>query len=94
MRVAMMYKLSVEQLIKMKVAEMIIVRWICSVTRLDKIRNEYTRSLGVTNLTEKIRDQITTVWKYQKKKKKRNNIVKKIGENIKMTSGRGTPKKQ
>lgn len=43
--------------IKIKVVEMRIPRWICTVTRIDKIRNEYIRgNLGVTNIIRKMRE--------------------------------------
>lgn len=48
--------ISVRQLIrieelKRKVAEMIMLRWMYSATRLNKIRNLYIRSLGIANIT-------------------------------------------
>lgn len=41
----------------MKVAEMRMLIWVSSVTRLDTIRNTFIRgSLGVGNIVEKIRE--------------------------------------
>ncbi|XP_049886259.1 uncharacterized protein LOC126380707 [Pectinophora gossypiella] len=40
-----------------QVAEMKILRWMCGVTMLDKIRNEYVRgSLGVRDISEKLQE--------------------------------------
>lgn len=43
--------------IKIKVPKMKMLRWICSVTRLDKINNKYrSGNLGVTNVAGQIRE--------------------------------------
>jgi len=42
---------------KMRVVEMRIIRWICGLTRLDKIRNEMIRGkIGVVSTEDKIRE--------------------------------------
>lgn len=43
--------------IKLKVVKMTLLRWICSVTRLDTIKNEYVRgSLGLMNIARKMKE--------------------------------------
>jgi len=40
---------------EISVAEMRMLRWMCGVTRVDKIRNEYIRgSIGVASIANKI----------------------------------------
>jgi hypothetical protein len=41
---------------KLHVVEMKMLRWMCGVTRMDKVRNEYIRgSLKVAPITEKLK---------------------------------------
>lgn len=49
--------------IKMKVAEMIILKWMCSVNRMNKIKNEYIRrNLNTTYIARKMRKNKKTIW--------------------------------
>lgn len=46
-----------KKLIKIEIAEMRMLRWMCSVTKMDKTKNEYLRgSLDVTNIAKYTRE--------------------------------------
>lgn len=50
--------------IKLKVVEMRMLKWMCCVTRSDKIRNKNTRrSLSITNIARKISDIVKSCLK-------------------------------
>lgn len=52
----------------MRVGNICMLSWMCSVIRPDRIRNEYIRGrLVVTDITEKTREKIEMVWTGQEK---------------------------
>ena len=54
----MTWAVTKKHVITIQVAEMKMLRWMCGVTRLDKIRNEYVRgSLGVRDVADKIQEK-------------------------------------
>lgn len=64
----------------MKVAKMIMLRWMHGVTKMDKTRNDYIRgSLGLTNIAGKIRENRLR-WYRHVERRNYKNIIKMIGE--------------
>lgn len=61
------------------VAVIRLLRWMCRVTKLDKIRHEYIRSLCVANVAKAIREN-RLIWISHVKRRNYNDIIKKIGE--------------
>ncbi|XP_063898918.1 phospholipid phosphatase 5 isoform X2 [Helicoverpa armigera] len=56
--VAFIYFFIIREEKRVHVAEMRMLRWMCGVTRMDKVRNDYTRgSLKVAQVTEKMRSR-------------------------------------
>ncbi|CAH0703262.1 unnamed protein product [Spodoptera exigua] len=52
---------------RLHVAEMRMLRWMCGVTRMDKVRNEYIRgSLKVAPVTEKLQGNRWSWWPCEK----------------------------
>lgn len=66
--------------LKMNVVKMRMLGWMCDVTRLNILRNQYIRgNLGVTSITWKMRDN-KLKWFGHIKRKNYADIVKKIDE--------------
>ncbi|KAJ8705151.1 hypothetical protein PYW07_010978 [Mythimna separata] len=63
---------------RLHVAEMRLLRWMCGVTRMDKVRNEYIRgSLKVAPVTEKLKGNRLT-WYGQVKRRDETHVTKRI----------------
>lgn len=66
--------------LKMNVVKMRVLGWMCDVTRLDILRNQYIRgNFGETSITGKMREN-KLKWFRHIKRKNYDDIVKKISE--------------
>ncbi|XP_059047380.1 uncharacterized protein LOC131842831 [Achroia grisella] len=77
-----------------RVAEMKMLRWMCGITRLDKIRNEYVRgSLAVRDIAEKMQESRLR-W-YGHVKRKPPDYVGNLALQLSIPGrrGRGRPRK-
>lgn len=79
---------------RVHVAEMRMLRWMCGVTRMDKIRNEYIRgSLKVAPVTEKMRSGRLS-WYGHVMRRNESHVAKKAMNLVVRGNGRrGRPKK-
>ncbi|KAK9088689.1 hypothetical protein Scep_027771 [Stephania cephalantha] len=83
-----------QQLHKMNVAEMRMLRWMCGKTRKDRIRNiEIQRQVGVTPIDTKIREGRLR-WFGHLQRRPTNAPTRKLDsiETVKIRRGRGRPK--
>jgi hypothetical protein len=79
---------------KLHVAEMRMLRWMCGVTRMDKVSNEYIRrSLKVAPITEKLKGNRLS-W-YGHVMREENHVTRRaMNMNVEGWRGRGRPKKR
>nr|XP_053619323.1 uncharacterized protein LOC128680302 [Plodia interpunctella] len=80
---------------RLPVAEMRMLRWMCGVTRMDKIRNEYARgNLKVAPIIGKLESNRLR-WYGHVMRREENNIVRKVMD-VKLNGkrNRGRPKKR
>ncbi|KAJ8709706.1 hypothetical protein PYW08_009710 [Mythimna loreyi] len=79
---------------RLHVAEMRMLRWMCGVTRMDKVRNEYIRgSLKVAPVTEKLRGNRLSWYGHVKRRDETHVTKKAMSMNVDGWRGRGRPKK-
>ena len=80
---------------RLHVAEMRMLRWMCGVTRMDKVRNEYIRgSLKVAPVTEKMKGN-RLAWYGHVMRRDDTHVTKRVmGMNVDGWRGRGRPKKR
>ncbi|KAA5655339.1 hypothetical protein F3G58_31385, partial [Pseudomonas aeruginosa] len=80
---------------RLHAAEMRMLRWMCGVTRMDRIRNEYVRgSLKVAPVTEKLRSA-RLGWYGHVMRRNENEVGKRVlTMNVEGYRGRGRPKKK
>ncbi|PZC75290.1 hypothetical protein B5X24_HaOG206492 [Helicoverpa armigera] len=71
------------------------LRWMCGVTRMDKVRNEYIRgSLKVAPVTEKMRGQRLSWYGHVMRRCERPATKSVLSMNVEGWSGRGRPRKR
>ena len=77
----------------MQVAEMRMLRFMCGVTRADRIRNEHIRgSLGVADIKDKLRENRLR-WYGHVVRRTEDNIVRRVLDmDLGVKMGRGRPK--
>jgi hypothetical protein len=84
---------------KLHVAEMRMLRWMCGVTRMDKVRNEYIRrSLKVALITEKLKGNRLNWYGHVITclviTREENHVARRVmNMNVEGFRGRGQPKK-
>ncbi|KAJ8710705.1 hypothetical protein PYW08_009220 [Mythimna loreyi] len=80
---------------RLHVAEMRMLRWMCGVTRMDKVRNEYIRgSLKVAPVTEKLKGNSLS-WYGHVKRRDETHVTKRVlSLHVDGWRGRGRPKKR
>ncbi|KAJ8704761.1 hypothetical protein PYW08_012081 [Mythimna loreyi] len=79
---------------RLHVAEMRMLRWMCGVTRMDKVRNEYIReSLKVAPETEKLKGNRLSWYGHVKRRDEKHVTKKAMRINVDGWRGRGRPKK-
>ena len=80
---------------RLRIAEMRMLRWMCGVTRMDKVRNEYIRgSLKVAPVTEKLKGNCLA-WYGHVKRRGETRVTKRVmNVNVDGWRGRGSPKKR
>ena len=73
----------------------VMLRWMCGVTRMDKVRNEYIRgSLKVAPVTEKLKGN-RLAWYGHVKRRDETHVTKRVMNiNVDGWIGRGRPKKR
>lgn len=77
------------------VNEMRMLRWMCGVTRLDRIRNEYVRgSLKVAPVNEKLRGSRLAWFGHVMRRNEWHVTKRSLNLNVEGYRGRGRPKKR
>lgn len=77
---------------RLHVAEMRMLRWMCGVTRMDKVRNEYIRgSLKVAPVTEKLKGNPLSWYGHVRRRDETQAV---INLHVEGWRGRGRPKKR
>jgi hypothetical protein len=80
---------------RLHVTEMRMLKWMCGVTRMDKIRNEYIReSLKVAPVTEKMRNNRLAWFGHVMRRDKSHMIKRVMGMNVDGHPSRGQPNKR
>uniref|UniRef100_A0A2A4JJS9 Uncharacterized protein n=1 Tax=Heliothis virescens TaxID=7102 RepID=A0A2A4JJS9_HELVI len=71
------------------------LRWMCGVTRMDKVRNEYIRgSLKVAPVTEKMRGKRLSWYGHVMRRDESHATKRMLSMNVDGLRGRGRPKKR
>ena len=80
---------------RLHVAEMRILRWMCGVTRMDKVRNEFIRgSLKVAPVIEKVKENRLSWYGHVMRRDDTHETKRVMSMNIDGWRGRGRPKKR
>ncbi|KAJ8709025.1 hypothetical protein PYW07_008851 [Mythimna separata] len=80
---------------RLHVAEMRMLRWMCGVTRMDKVRNEYIRgSLKVAPVTEKLKGNRLSWYGHVKRRDEMHVTKRVMNLHVDGWRGRGRPKKR